>query len=285
MQRLDKLINALLGDHRLAPRDCGVGHGNRVDLAGGTPAPPLTVDQGLDPVEAYVQQGVGSRMGRREVDAELLRRGRATQPDEHLKSGVTGHVLCVVGSRCGNPGRFAGIDAEALCNGKQLAAHGENTCVAAQGQRAKGYHLHRITAQEASSVPLPKRRTIFEAIAGAGSKVRLGYSLLLKRPGTPSENKRITSVGCSTKEIGVCDRMRQPSTPSLNSMVLATLPNKRHRTLPMPTTLPSSVRPLSHATAATAPRVPHADSCSTESASSGLGAATPVSHLDSIPLS
>ena len=92
----------------------------------------------------------------------------------HFKSGIPGHVLCVVGGRSGKPGRFAGTDAEALCNGKQLAAHGENTCLAAQGQRAKGYHLHRITAQEASSIPFPKRRTIFEAIAEARSRVRLG---------------------------------------------------------------------------------------------------------------
>ena len=113
-------------------------------------------------------------MGRREVEAKFLCRGRAVQPDEHLKSGVPHHGLCMVGGRCDKLSRFGGTDAEALSNGKQFAAHGKNTCLATVGQRAKGYHLHRITAQEASSIPLPKRLTTLKAIAGAGSRPRLG---------------------------------------------------------------------------------------------------------------
>jgi hypothetical protein len=74
MQRLDKLFDILLGDHSLTPRDCGVTHGNRVDYAGGTPATSLGIDQGLDPVEARVQRGIGSWMGRRELDPEFLPR-------------------------------------------------------------------------------------------------------------------------------------------------------------------------------------------------------------------
>jgi hypothetical protein len=37
----------------------------------------------------------------------------------------------MVGGRCGKSGRFDGTDAEALSNGKQLAAHGKNTRLAA----------------------------------------------------------------------------------------------------------------------------------------------------------
>ena len=70
-------------------------------------------------------------MGGREIEAKFLCRGRAIQPDTQLKRGAPGHVLCMVGGRCCKPGRLAGTDAEALSHGKQFAAHGKNTCLAA----------------------------------------------------------------------------------------------------------------------------------------------------------
>jgi hypothetical protein len=70
-------------------------------------------------------------MGRREIKAKFVCRGRAIQPNEQFKSGAPGHVLCMVGGRCCKPGRFAGTDAEALSDGQQFAAHGKNTCLAA----------------------------------------------------------------------------------------------------------------------------------------------------------
>ena len=65
-------------------------------------------------------------------------------------------------------------DPEPLGNGKQLTAHGQHPCATIQGQRAQHHHLHRITAQDASSAPLPNRRTTLKAISGAGSRPRLG---------------------------------------------------------------------------------------------------------------
>ena len=98
VQSLDKLFDALLGNRGLAPRDCGIGHGNRVDPAVGTPALPLAFDQGLQPVEAQAQQSIGSPISREEVDAELFRLSRSTELHADLKRGIAGHILRVVGS-------------------------------------------------------------------------------------------------------------------------------------------------------------------------------------------
>src|SRR5215469_49338 len=123
---------------------------------------------------------------------------------------------------------------------------------------------------------------MLKAIAGADSLVKLGYSLMSNRSDTPSENKRSTSDGLRANEIVIADPARKPSKPSPNLIVLATLPKSRHRTLPIPATLPSCVEPSIQATLATAPRVPRDASCSTFSASSGLGFRAPGSQLESL---
>src|SRR5215469_4492159 len=121
---------------------------------------------------------------------------------------------------------------------------------------------------------------MLKAIVGAASVVKLEYPLMSKRSDTPSENKISTSAGFSANEIVIADLARKPSRPSPNLIVLATLPKSRHRTLPIPAALPSCVEPSIQAALATAPRVPRDASCSTFSASYGLGFRAPGSQLE-----
>jgi hypothetical protein len=50
-----------------------------------------------------------------------------------FKNRLTGHILGVIGSGSGEASRFVGGDSQSLGNGKELASHSKNACVAAKG--------------------------------------------------------------------------------------------------------------------------------------------------------
>ena len=144
-------------------------------MANGAPSATLTVNHGLNAVKSKVQKFFGARTGRQEIHAELFRLSRSTRAPRATSSAPL-RVTSFAWSEAAEASRVALMELtpKQLCNCEQLAAHGRNSLRASYRKRAKRHHRHRITAQEASSIPLPKRLTTLKAIAGAGSRPRLG---------------------------------------------------------------------------------------------------------------
>lgn len=134
----------------------------------------MSVKQWFDAVEAEIKKLRGSVGLFKKVNAKLLYCAFPNQSHTELKWPALDQGLGVVGNRSGKASAAIDANAEPLRDGKQFAAHGDHARSAAQGKRAKHHHLHRIAAQDASSVPFPNRRTTLKAISGAGSSPRFG---------------------------------------------------------------------------------------------------------------